>query len=90
MTVQNTITGSRRAVQTSVGTGVIVDTTTPVTLRNNTIQANSVRRLDKLVDVDASVETLGSTLVYDQSLDKYVVKQMDIQYVTGNLDGGQF
>ena len=57
---------------------------TPVTLKN-TIQADSNRRLDTLLDVIADTPSTeaGSTLVYDPTTDKYVVKMLDI-------DGGTF
>lgn len=59
-----------------------------ITLRN-TIQsgasANGVSRLDALLDVvpDSANTPAGSTLVYDPTTDKYVVKLL-------NLDGGTF
>lgn len=55
-----------------------------VTLKN-TIQAETNRRLDQLLDVvaDTANTVAGSTLVYDPTTDKYVVKVLD-------LDGGSF
>ena len=52
-----------------------------ITLRQSNISA----RLDRLNDVTAdSANTLaGSTLVYDPTTDKYVVKLLD-------MDGGEF
>lgn len=76
-------TGASIAVRTAPGGG-LQQSTSAVTLKN-TIQADSSRRLDSLVDVIAdTVETpAGSTLVYDPTTDKYVVKLLD-------LDGGNF
>jgi len=56
----------------------------PITLKN-TIQADANRRLDGLLDVTADTANtpVNSTLVYDPSTDKYVVKLLD-------LDGGTF
>jgi len=45
--------------------------------------AQNNRRIDTLLDVDASGEVENSTLVYDAETDTYVVKEMD-------LDGGSF
>jgi hypothetical protein len=55
-----------------------------ITLRNDAL-AVSTRRLDTLLDVQAdSPGTLAnSTLVYDPTTDKYIVKQLD-------LNGGTF
>lgn len=59
----------------------------PITLKNDTTtiskQTSELLRLDKLNDVDATGEANNATLVYDDSTDKYVVKQID-------LDGGTF
>ena len=67
----------------SAPTGALQQYITPVTLRN-TIDIDS-RRLDQLLDVvaDNANTPAGSTLVYDPSTDKYVVKVLD-------LDGGTF
>jgi hypothetical protein len=64
--------------------GAFQQSITPVTLKN-TIQADSARRLDRLLDVvaDNANTMAGSTLVYDPTTDKYVVKLLD-------LDGGTF
>lgn len=59
----------------------------PVTLKNDTTtissQTSELLRLDALNDVDPSGEANNATLVYDESTDKYIVKQID-------LDGGTF
>lgn len=64
--------------------GGLQQSTSAVTLKN-TIQADATRRLDGLVDVtaDTANTAAGSTLVYDPTTDKYVVKLLD-------LDGGTF
>lgn len=64
--------------------GGLRQTQAGVTLKN--IIANDLsRRLDTLVDVvpDNADTPAGSTLVYDPTTDKYVVKLLD-------LDGGSF
>lgn len=62
--------------------GGFVQTSSPITLRN-TIQ--NIARLDGLFDVvpDTAATANGSTLVYDTTTDKYIVKELD-------LDGGTF
>lgn len=64
------------------GTGQLVQTATPVTLKNT---FDSGKRLDRLLDVvaDNANTPAGSTLVYDPNTDKYTVKLLD-------LDGGTF
>lgn len=56
-----------------------------ITLRNTIQSSDLTRRLDNLVDVvpDSAETPAGSTLVYDPTTDKYVVKLLD-------LDGGTF
>ena len=81
------ITGSTLVVKTSPS-GALQQTSSPVTLKNTILtdaQAEAARRLDGLVDVvaDNANTVAGSTLVYDPTTDKYVVKLLD-------LDGGSF
>lgn len=87
----NVVVGRKRTVQVSANaTAGIIDTTTPVTLRNSSGSVGGVTRLDRLTDVDASGEVTGSTLVYSSDTDKYIVKKLDLGDVTGALDGGTF
>lgn len=64
--------------------GGLQQSNSPITLKN-TIQADAGRRLDAMLDVtaDNANTVAGSTLVYDPSTDKYIVKLLD-------LDGGSF
>lgn len=64
--------------------GGVVEPISPITVKN-TIQADANRRLDGLLDVvaDNANTVAGSTLVYDPSTDRYIVKLLD-------LDGGSF
>lgn len=73
---------SRNIKVSSNATAGVLDSSTPVTIKNNP-STNGITRLDSLVDVNASNETENATLVYDFETDTYVVKQM-------NLDGGTF
>lgn len=67
----------------------ILSTTAPVTLKNAPTLA-AATRLDKLSDVDPTGEANGATLVYNQTNDKYIVKNIDFTDIAGNLDGGTF
>ena len=75
--------GASISVRTAPGGG-LQQSTSAVTLKN-TIQSDADKRLDTLADViaDNANTVAGSTLVYDPSTDKYIVKLLD-------LDGGTF
>jgi hypothetical protein len=86
----NVVVSRKRTVQISANsTAGIIDTSTPVVLKNSPI-SSAATRLDGLTDVVANNETNGATLVYDASNDKYVVQKLDLSNVTGDLDGGTF
>jgi hypothetical protein len=87
----NVVVGRKRTVQISTNaTAGIIDTTTPVVLKNNPILGGGVSRLDRLTDVAANTEVNGATLVYNAANDTYVVQKLDLSNVTGDLDGGTF
>lgn len=88
----NVVVARKRNVKISANaTAGVIDTTTPVVLKNTPIGGGTgVTRLDKLNDVVANNEVEGATLVYDSVTDTYVVKKLDISYVVGDLDGGTF
>jgi hypothetical protein len=70
-------------------TGVI--TQSPVTLQpNSTVTIVGPNRLDTLYDVVATGEIDNGIPVYDASLDKYVIKQLYANLITGAVDGGLF
>lgn len=88
----NVVVARKRTVQVSTNaTSGIIDTTTPVTLKNVPI-GTGVTRLDRLTDVDASSETDKATLVYNSVLDKYIVKKLEFDDLDGviDVDGGIF
>ena len=86
----NVVVSRKRTIQVSANaTAGIIDTSTPVILKNTGISSN-ITRLDALNDVDATGEVSGATLVYDAGNDKYIVQKLDLTNVTGNLDGGTF
>jgi hypothetical protein len=84
----------KRDVQVTVNaTAGIIDSTNPVTVKNNPSMlavGSGVDRLDHLRDVDASVEVEGATLVYRANNDTYVTKKLDLDNITGEVDGGTF
>jgi hypothetical protein len=87
----NVVVARKRTVQVSANaTAGIIDSTTPVTLKPIPSLNVGVDRLDKLKDVIATGEANGAVPVYDSGIDKYIIKQVDLGEVTGNLDGGTF
>ena len=86
----NVVLARKRNIQISTNaTAGIIDTTTPVVIKNNPV-VGGVTRLDRLSDVVANAEINGATLVYNANNDTYVVQKLDISNVTGDLDGGTF
>lgn len=77
-----------------MGTKVIVNSVTPnrvsinnqqrTAIRTVGIAAAGVKNLSELQDVDASSPNTNETLVYDETLNKYVVKVLPV------VDGGAF
>lgn len=87
----NVVVSRKRTIQISANaTAGIIDTSSPVVLKNNPIVGGAATRLDKLTDVAANTEVNGATLVYNAANDTYVVQKLDISNVTGDLDGGTF
>mgnify|MGYP003338173903 CR=1 FL=1 len=89
----NVVVGRKRTIKVSSNaTAGIIDSTTPVTIKNTPTLGTlgTTGRLDHLQDVVATGETNGATLVYEAATDKYIVKKLDLGDVTGDLDGGIF
>lgn len=89
----NVVVSRKRTVKVSTNaTAGIIDTNTPVTLKNTpTISSGGIDRFDNLKDVYAAGETTGAVPIYDSATDKYVVKKLDLSTdVVGDLDGGNF
>lgn len=70
-------------------TGVL-NTSVPVTLKNMPVVSSGASTVDQLKDVNLVYRADGSTLVYDPVTDIYVVKNLDFDYIVGDLDGGVF
>ena len=71
-------------------TSGVITSTNPVTVRNISTVGSENVRLDQLSDVVPSGEIDKATLVYDAATDKYVVKLMEFNDISGDLDGGTF
>lgn len=63
--------------------------TAPITLKN---QIQEIRSIEDIADVDEISVTDGATLVYNSANDKYEVKQLTYDDLSGeaSLDGGSF
>jgi len=88
----NVIVAKQKTVQVSANATMgIIDSTSPVTLVNTpTLLSVGAELLEQLKNIDSSNKVEGSTLVYETSNTTYVVKQLDMDYVTGGLHGGTF
>lgn len=69
--------------------GGILQTNTPITLRNQVTEIRSIEDLGDVAEIDVSS---GATLVYNSQNDKYEVKKITQGDISGsfNLDGGEF
>lgn len=70
-------------------TGGILQSTTPITLKNQITEINSIEDIRDVAEVEV---VAGSTLVYNPINDKYEVKKITQEDISGdiNLDGGEF
>ena len=90
----NVVVSRKRTVNVSThGTGGIIDTTVPVTLKNVPTIISSgggATSFDQLTDVNLSQRSDGSVPIYDQATNTYVVKEMEYSEIIGSVDGGEF
>jgi hypothetical protein len=90
----NVIIGRKRQIQVSTNaTSGIIDSSTPLVLKNNPSLiaiGSGVERFDRLRDIDAAAEIEGAVPVYEANTDMYYVKKLDLDYITGEVDGGTF
>jgi hypothetical protein len=87
----NVVVSRKRTVNVSShGTGGVIDTSVPVTLKNVPTIMTGVHTFDELTDVNLNSRTDGSVPVYDQPTNTYVVKHLDFTEIDGDLDGGTF
>ena len=63
----------------------------PTTLTvKNQFREYQINSLEDLPDVDEVNVAEGSTLIYNQTTDKYEVKAFTQQFLVGPIDGGEF
>lgn len=90
----NVVVGKKRIININTNaTAGIINTNVPVTLKQDalkTASANGLTRLDQMTDVVATSESNGATLVYNSSIDKYIVEKLNLNNVEGTMDGGTF
>lgn len=70
-------------------TGGLLQTSTPITLKNQVNEISSIEDIRDVAEVDVST---GATLIYNSSNDKYEVRKLQAEDISGNinLDGGEF
>ena len=70
-------------------TGGVLQSSTPITLKNQITEINSIEDIKDVAEVEV---VAGSTLVYNPINDKYEVKKITQEDISGdiNLDGGEF
>jgi hypothetical protein len=87
----NIVVSSKKAIRVTANTtGEVIQSSTPVTLKNTTNISNA-SRLDELADViEPAIPEDGATLVYNANTDTYEVKKVNLSEVEGNLNGGTF
>jgi hypothetical protein len=74
---------------------VKVDSTAPIlnpttlTVKNQ-FREYQINSIEDLPDVDEVNVTEGAVLIYNQTSDKYEIKQFTQQFIVGAIDGGEF
>lgn len=70
-------------------TGGVLQSQTPITLKNQVVEINSIEDIADVAEVDV---TSGATLIYNSANDKYEVRKIAAGDISGdlNLDGGVF
>jgi len=64
-----------------------LNSTSPVVLKNQITQLRSIEDIGDVIETDVRD---GSTIVYNSTLDKYEVKQLNLANIGADLDGGTF
>lgn len=74
---------------------VKVDTNAPIlnpttlTVKNQ-FREYQINSIEDLPDVDEVNVTDGAVIIYNQTADKYEIKQFTQQFIVGAIDGGEF
>jgi len=79
----NIVTTSRINVRVSNTSSTLLNSSVPVTLKNNPVFTVGDRTLESLDDVLVVDKANGSTIAYSANTNKYEIKQL-------SLDGGTF
>jgi hypothetical protein len=80
-------TETRFTVKVNTSTPVLNPTTLTVKNQFREYQINSI---EDLPDVDKVNVTDGAVIIYNQTADKYEIKQFTQQFIVGAIDGGEF
>jgi len=59
----------------------------PITLKNQMVEITSI---ENIPDVDEVNVTTGATLIYNSATDKYEIKPLSFNDLSGDIDGGLF
>lgn len=79
----NIVTTSRINVRVSNTSSTLLNSSVPVTIKNNPVITVGDRTLESLDDVLVVDKANGSTIAYSANTNKYEIKQL-------SLDGGTF
>lgn len=67
--------------------GGTLTSSSPITLKNQIVEITSI---ENIADVDEINVTDGATLIYNSSTDKYEIKPLNFNDLSGDIDGGTF
>ena len=67
--------------------GGTLTSSSPITLKNQVVEITSI---ENIADVDEINVTDGATLIYNSSTDKYEIKPLNFNDLSGDIDGGTF
>lgn len=70
-------------------TGNLLSPQSPITVKNQ-FREYQINSLEDLPDVDEVSVVTGATPVYNQSTDKYEIRQITGGDIDGPIDGGEF
>lgn len=67
--------------------GGTLTSSSPITLKNQIVEITSI---ENIADVSEINVTDGATLIYNSSTDKYEIKPLNFDDLSGDIDGGTF
>lgn len=89
----NIVVAKPRTIKVSSNaTAGIINTSVPVTLKNNTtlLSGNGASTVEQLLDVNVVSKITGATLVYDSTTNTYLIEPLNFADITGSIDSGTF